>query len=116
MSGVQAAVHIEEGKNQGRVGQTKVQRYWPGQAPAWADTEVEDDDNLMAAIKPAAKDDEEVQTTRIAAPVVLKKVEDPRLARLAQREVRAPEVSDVLTYILTARGSSVDRGVGGLVS
>eukprot|EP00873_Tetraselmis_striata_P034059 jgi/Tetstr1/454323/TSEL_041242.t1 len=110
MSGVQAAVHIEEGKNQGRVGQTKVKRYWPGQAPAWAGEQGEEEEGLLALAErvpgraageagrevgggDGGKDEEEeVRTTRVAAPVVVKKADDPRLRRLAERGVRAPEV------------------------
>lgn len=109
MSGVQAAVHIEEGKNQGRVGQTRVKRYWPGQAPAWAEEDGEEEEGLLAAQAPGRRgaagggdaadgggeeqgEEEEVRATRVAAPVVVKKADDPRLRRLAERSVRAPEV------------------------
>lgn len=84
--GVQAAVHSEDGKNQGRVGQTKVKRYWPGRAPDWVEEGGEEEELVQ-------EQQEERSRTSVAAPVVVKKADDPRLARLADaRSVRAPEV------------------------
>mmetsp|Transcript_33709 Transcript_33709/g.95363 ORF Transcript_33709/g.95363 Transcript_33709/m.95363 type:complete len:462 (-) Transcript_33709:1053-2438(-) len=85
MSGVQAAVHTEKGKNQGRVEQTRVKRYWPGKAPDWAGQE-EDDEPLVT------HEGKEQNHTNVAAPVIVKKADDPRLQRLAAARGTAAEV------------------------
>ncbi len=91
MSGAQAAVPAEDGKNQGRVGITKVKRYRAGEAPEWAKDEEEEDEGLVRQ--------PETISTSIVAPVVLKKADDPRLARLAQsRSALDPEVRPALCH------------------
>ncbi len=77
MSGALAARHADQEGEKGRVESTKVRRYWPGKAPNWASTEAPD---AEAAAAPRG-----VVRTAIAAPVVVKKADDPRLLRLAQR-------------------------------
>uniref|UniRef100_A0A061QYR8 Microfibrillar-associated protein 1 n=1 Tax=Tetraselmis sp. GSL018 TaxID=582737 RepID=A0A061QYR8_9CHLO len=89
MSGVKAAVNPDDGKNQGRVEQTKVKRYWPGRAPDWAKEKEEEEGDEAVVLET----EHEQSKTKIAAPVVVKKADDPRLQRLAaSRAVRAPEV------------------------
>lgn len=86
MSGVQAAVHTEQGKNQGRVEQTKVKRYWPGKAPDWAGSDGEEEALVQ-------KEQGGQVQTGVSAPVVVKRADDPRLQRLAAaQKARAPEV------------------------
>lgn len=90
MAGALAARHTDKELEKGRVDTTRVRRYWPGKAPAWAP---QDEEELAR----------EVQRTAIA-PVIVRRTDDPRLARLAQRrdsrdegleerrQIRAPEV------------------------
>ena len=63
--------------DRGRGGATQARRYWPGKAPDWVPPSTEE----------AASDDEEqaVERTSVAAPVVVRAKEDPRLARLANK-------------------------------
>jgi microfibrillar-associated protein 1 len=92
MSGVRAARTAEAEQEKSRVAATKVKRYWPGKAPDWADG----DD------APAPGD---ALRTDVAAPVIVRRADDPRLARLQQtrgvdreeaiqrhREIRAAEI------------------------
>jgi microfibrillar-associated protein 1 len=93
MSGARAARPADDDKEQdkGRVAATKVKRYWPGKAPDWVEGDA-------AAAGDALRTD-------IAAPVIVKRTDDPRLARLQQsrgvdreeaiqrhREIRAAEI------------------------
>lgn len=100
MAGALAARHTDKELEKGRVERTTVKRYWPGKAPDWAGTRTED-----AALPTEEAITQQVQRTAISAPVVVKKVADPRLARLQQqtkvsrdeaqqehRQVRAAEV------------------------
>lgn len=92
MSGALAARHAEKELDKGRIEKTRVKRYWPGKAPEWA----EDDDTVAVA--------REVVRTDVAAPVIVRKYDDPRLQRLAasrvdrdeaiekHREIRAAEI------------------------
>jgi microfibrillar-associated protein 1 len=76
MSGALAGRHTDKELEKGRVENTRVTRYWPGKKPDW----VNEDDPEEALVRG-------VQRTAIAAPVIVKKTDDPRLARLAQRRV-----------------------------
>jgi hypothetical protein len=93
MSGALAARYTDKEFEKGRVERTKVKRYRAGEAPDWADE--------------VAKEAQthEVRRAHVAAPVIIKKTDDPRLRRLAQsatvdreeviqrhREIRAAEV------------------------
>lgn len=74
------AVAVRE-KLRGKIGQTKVKRYWPGKAPEWADEADEDEDirmNRVSALEKAfpSNEDSEIQ-----------KRDDPRLRRLAERKI-----------------------------
>ena len=44
-----AAITVRE-KLRGKIGQTKVKRYWPGKAPEWAD-EIEEESEVRARTK-----------------------------------------------------------------
>ena len=91
MSG--AIPHKEREK--GRVETTKVKRYRPGQIPEWMK---EEDDGLEIRQKSVSRNEftgrdlfdrdrpQPLRRTAVAAPVVVKKSEDPRLARLAALE------------------------------
>ncbi|KAF2306871.1 hypothetical protein GH714_022255 [Hevea brasiliensis] len=63
-------------KLRGKIGQTKVKRYWPGKAPKWADDADEDGDIKMAradALEKAFPTQEDSDFAR---------KDDPRLRRL----------------------------------
>ena len=81
--------------DRGRGGATQARRYWPGKAPDWVPPNTAEE----------ASDDEEqaVERTSVAAPVIVRAKNDPRLARLAdkgdtgdrggrRREAAAPRV------------------------
>jgi hypothetical protein len=91
MSGALAARHADSKElEKGRVEKTTVRRYWPGRAPAWLQEQQQQQAGAAAdgTNAPAAELAAQVQRTAIAAPVVVKKAADPRLARLAQRGSR----------------------------
>ncbi|KAF6255662.1 hypothetical protein COO60DRAFT_191946 [Scenedesmus sp. NREL 46B-D3] len=85
MAGALAARHTDKELEKGRVENTRVKRYWPGRAPAWVESQQQD---AVPADEALAQ---QVQRTAISAPVVVKKAADPRLARLAQRQVDREE-------------------------
>ncbi|BBH02492.1 microfibrillar-associated protein-related protein, partial [Prunus dulcis] len=68
-------------KLRGKIGQTKVKRYWPGKAPEWADDADEDGDIRMSA----AASLEKAFPTQEYSDVVRK--DDPRLRRLAESRI-----------------------------
>eukprot|EP00882_Tetradesmus_deserticola_P007132 GHRQ01007508.1.p2 GENE.GHRQ01007508.1~~GHRQ01007508.1.p2 ORF type:complete len:314 (+),score=132.67 GHRQ01007508.1:232-1173(+) len=85
MAGALAARHTDKELEKGRVENTRVKRYWPGRAPAWVENQQQDAVPVDEALA------QQVQRTAISAPVVVKKAADPRLARLAQRQVDREE-------------------------
>ena len=101
MSGALAARAADTEGDKGRVAATKVQRYRAGTVPSWVD-QVEGGDVGGADAAPK----ERTRTEGVAAPVIVKRNDDPRLRRLAQRhtdedredalqrrrEIRAPEI------------------------
>lgn len=89
-SGALAARPTDKELDKGRVEKTTVRRYRAGQAPAWAEQQAPASAAATAAQANALA--VQVQRTAIAAPVVLKRADDPRLNRLAQRQVRGPEI------------------------
>ena len=82
-AGVSDTVIAVRDKLRGKIGQTKVKRYWPGKAPEWAD---EDDDGND-------KDEKDIRTTRASLDKAFGSEDgsagkdDPRLRRLADRRV-----------------------------
>lgn len=84
-AGVSDTVITIRDKLRGKIGQTKVKRYWPGKAPEWAD-EVEDDEDIRAS-KLAAL--EKAFPTRDDADVPQK--DDRRLRRLAESRTENKE-------------------------
>lgn len=90
-SGALAAKPTDKELDKGRVEKTVVRRYRAGQAPAWAEQQQQAQAPAAAAQADALA--AQVQRTAIAAPVIMRRAEDPRLARLAaQRQVRGPEI------------------------
>ncbi|KAJ8433866.1 hypothetical protein Cgig2_032077 [Carnegiea gigantea] len=78
-AGVSDAVIAIREKLRGKIGQTKVKRYWPGRAPEWAD-EAEEEDDLRTSRQRAL--DQAFPPSDDSAAV--KAADDPRLRRLAQ--------------------------------
>lgn len=73
----------------------QARRYWPGKAPDWVPPN--------SAAEASDEEEEAVDRTSVAAPVIVKAKDDPRLARLADkgdsrdrgarhREIAAPRV------------------------
>ncbi|KAK1264315.1 hypothetical protein QJS04_geneDACA009456 [Acorus gramineus] len=88
-AGVNDVVIAVRDKLRGKIGQTKVKRYWPGKAPEWAD-EAEEDDDLRPSHRPqssavaaTAAALERAFPTRADDPGLVVK-DDPRLRRLAE--------------------------------
>lgn len=84
-AGVSDTVITIRDKLRGKIGQTKVKRYWPGKAPEWAD-EVEEDEDIRAS-KLASL--EKAFPTRDDADVPQK--DDRRLRRLAESRTENKE-------------------------
>lgn len=87
-AGVSDTVIAIRDKLRGKIGQTKVKRYWPGKAPEWADDYDEDGDIRMTRAVALEKAFPRQEDSDIA------RKDDPRLRRLAQssridEEVRA---------------------------
>ncbi|KAH0987298.1 hypothetical protein GBA52_014475 [Prunus armeniaca] len=80
-AGVSDTVIAVRDKLRGKIGQTKVKRYWPGKAPEWADDADEDGDIRMSA----AASLEKAFPTQEYSDVVRK--DDPRLRRLAESRI-----------------------------
>lgn len=74
------AIAIRE-RLRGKIGQTKVKRYWPGRAPEWADGADEDGDIKMSRSSALDK----VFPTHQHSDIVRK--DDPRLRRLAETRI-----------------------------
>lgn len=80
-AGVSDAIIAIRDKLRGKIGQTKVKRYWPGKAPEWADDVDEDGDIRMAravALERAFPVQEDSGIVR---------KDDPRLRRLAENRI-----------------------------
>lgn len=80
-AGVSDTVIAIRDKLRGKIGQTKVKRYWPGKAPEWADEADEDGDIRMsrtAALEKAFPTREDSEIAR---------KDDPRLRRLAESRI-----------------------------
>ncbi|RWW46253.1 hypothetical protein BHE74_00047825 [Ensete ventricosum] len=84
-AGVSDAVIAIRDKLRGKIGQTKVKRYWPGKAPEWAD-DVEEAEDIRAS-KLAAL--EKAFPTRDDANILQK--DDRRLRRLAESRIENKE-------------------------
>ncbi|CAI9091951.1 OLC1v1027075C1 [Oldenlandia corymbosa var. corymbosa] len=82
-AGVSDTVIAIRDKLRGKIGQTKVKRYWPGKAPEWADDNDEDGDIRMS--RAAALDKAfPAQEESFFDPV---RKDDPRLRRLAESRI-----------------------------
>ncbi|GMJ14582.1 hypothetical protein like AT5G17900 [Hibiscus trionum] len=80
-AGVSDTVIAIRDKLRGKIGQTKVKRYWPGKAPEWADDADDDGDIRMARSAALEK-----AFPRHEDPGIVLK-DDPRLRRLAESRV-----------------------------
>ncbi|XP_047322373.1 microfibrillar-associated protein 1-like [Impatiens glandulifera] len=81
VAGVSDSVIAIREKLRGKIGQTKVKRYWPGKAPEWADEVEEDEDirmNRASALEKAFPIHEDSE---------IHKRDDPRLRRLAESKI-----------------------------
>ncbi|KAL5539030.1 hypothetical protein UlMin_043690 [Ulmus minor] len=80
-AGVSDTIIAVRDKLRGKIGSTKVKRYWPGKAPEWADDADEDGDIRMsraAALEKAFPTREDSEIAR---------KDDPRLRRLAESRI-----------------------------
>ena len=108
MSGALAARAADTEADKGRVAATKVHRYRAGQAPAWIDQVEGGEQGVDAAPK------ERTRTEGVAAPVIVKKNDDPRLRRLAQRNNESEDREEALQRRREIRAPEiVKRGSGG---
>lgn len=85
MSGAMAGRSAGTDGHKGRIEATKVKRYRPGQVPEWMKSD-DQETELPFGRQPAVQDpsiETAVLRSGIAAPVIVKKADDPRLARLA---------------------------------
>lgn len=80
-AGVSDTVIAIRDKLRGKIGQTKVKRYWPGKAPEWADDNDEEGDIRTARVAALEK----AFPSHEGADVVRK--DDPRLRRLAESRI-----------------------------
>lgn len=80
-AGVSDTVIAVRDKLRGKIGQTKVKRYWPGKAPEWADDNDEDADINMSRVASLEK----AFPSHEGADVVRR--DDPRLRRLAESRI-----------------------------
>ncbi|XVF56804.1 hypothetical protein PTKIN_Ptkin06aG0149900 [Pterospermum kingtungense] len=80
-AGVSDTIIAIRDKLRGKIGQTKVKRYWPGKAPEWADDADEDDDIRMARAVALEKAFPSHDDSGIV------KKDDPRLRRLAESRI-----------------------------
>ncbi|KAK3021703.1 hypothetical protein RJ639_046553 [Escallonia herrerae] len=80
-AGVSDKIIAIRDKLRGKIGQTKVKRYWPGKAPEWADDVDEDGDIQMAR----AVAFEKAFPSRPDSDIVRR--DDPRLRRLAESRI-----------------------------
>lgn len=82
----EAAVNVRD-KLRGKIGQTKVKRYWPGKAPEWADDAEEDGDGDVRTLRSVAL--EKAFPTHEESTVPRK--DDRRLRRLAENRAENKE-------------------------
>lgn len=80
-AGVSDTVIAIREKLRGKIGQTKVKRYWPGKAPEWADEAEEESDLRATSARQRALDQAFPSSDDSAA---VNAAADPRLRRLAE--------------------------------
>lgn len=83
-AGVSDTVIAIRDKLRGKIGQTKVKRYWPGKAPEWADDA--DEDGHIGSSSGAAIALEKAFPSREEDSGIVRK-DDPRLRRLAESRI-----------------------------
>lgn len=69
----------------------QVRRYRPGQVPKWAQQGSDEEEDVRVVV--AEAEEGAVQKTDVAAPVIIARPDDPRLARLAQQPQRCDDMS-----------------------
>ncbi|KAJ6795059.1 microfibrillar-associated protein 1-like [Iris pallida] len=92
-AGVSEAAIAVRDKLRGKIGQTKVKRYWPGKAPEWAE---DADEELLDDIKKSSSSSfslEKAFPSHEHDPGVVPKADDRRLRRLA--ESRSEKLDEV---------------------
>ncbi|KAL7219590.1 hypothetical protein ACSBR2_012613 [Camellia fascicularis] len=80
-AGVSDTVIAIRDKLRGKIGETKVKRYWPGKAPEWADDVDEDGDIRVARVVALEKAFPSQEDSGIV------RRDDPRLRRLAESRI-----------------------------
>lgn len=80
-AGVSDTIIAIRDKLRGKIGQTKVKRYWPGKAPEWADDIDEDNDIRMSRAATLDKAFPRKEDSDIG------RKDDPRLRRLAESRI-----------------------------
>jgi len=84
-AGVSDTVIAIRDKLRGKIGQTKVQRYWPGKVPEWAD---DDNEDIAAAdIRPSREAALEKAFPRHEEDTAIVRKDDRRLRRLAESRI-----------------------------
>ncbi|KAK9845076.1 hypothetical protein WJX74_010315 [Apatococcus lobatus] len=97
-----AGRRAEKEVNTNRIDPASVKRYWPGKAPDWAKALPAEEEEEAAAASQSS-DEEGLEADKVAAPVILKKSDDPRLRRLAEAQA---EVGGRDTALARRRDSS----------
>ena len=85
-AGVSDTVIAVRDKLRGKIGQTKVKRYWPGKVPEWADDENEED-AAPADIRPSREAALEKAFPRHEEDAAIVRKDDRRLRRLAESRI-----------------------------
>ncbi|XP_010525001.1 PREDICTED: microfibrillar-associated protein 1-like [Tarenaya hassleriana] len=84
-AGVSDTVIAIREKLRGKIGQTKVKRYWPGKAPEWADEADDDEDVRMQRTAAVERAFPKLEDSKVA------RKDDPRLRRLAESRIENRE-------------------------
>nr|KYP42109.1 Microfibrillar-associated protein 1 [Cajanus cajan] len=84
-AGVSDTVIAIRDKLRGKIGQTKVKRYWPGKVPEWADDEIED--AAPVDIRPSREAALEKAFPRHEEDAAIVRKDDRRLRRLAESRI-----------------------------
>ena len=107
-----AGRRAEKEVNTNRIDPASVKRYWPGRAPDWAKAVPADEEEEEKATPASHSSDEEgVEADEVAAPVILKKSDDPRLRRLAEAQAEAGGRDTALARRRDSSARVVEDGV-----
>ena len=105
-----AGRRAEKEVNTNRIDPASVKRYWPGRAPDWAKAVPENEDEEAAAASHSS-DEEGIEADKVAAPVILKKSDDPRLRRLAEAQAEVGGRDTALARRRDASARVVEDGL-----